>query len=247
MVAGAHTLRHDRVMTEHRDGVAATGWSSVVATGDGSDAPRIGVLALQGDFREHTRMLTELGARGVRVRRPEDLSGIAGLVLPGGESTVMDKLARMCGLVTPLRAAIAAGMPAYGTCAGLILLANRVLDGMADQQTLGGLDITVRRNAFGSQNESFETDLDVTLLGAPPVHAVFIRAPVVESLGPAATALARLEEGPGGAVEQGHLLGTSFPPEITGDHRFHEYFLAKVQKFVAGRHSGAASVGRPAQ
>jgi len=247
MVTGIHALRRDRVMTEHRDGVAATGWPGVVATDKSPDAPRIGVLALQGDFREHARMLTALGARVIRVRRPEDLSGIAGLVLPGGESTVMDKLARMSGLVTSLRAAIAAGMPAYGTCAGLILLADRVLDGITDQQTLGGLDITVRRNAFGSQNESFETDLDIPLLGAPPVHAVFIRAPVVESLGPAATALARLEDGRVVAVEQGHLLGTSFHPEITGDYRFHEHFLAKVQKSVAGGHSGAASVGRPAQ
>src|SRR6218665_3811963 len=141
MVTGAHTLRRDRVMTEHRDGVAATGWPGVVATDESPDAPRIGVLALQGDFREHARMLTELGARVIRVRRPEDLSGLT------------------------------------------------------DQQTLGGFDITVRRNAFGSQNESFETDLDIPLLGAPPVHAVFIRAPVVESLGPAVTALARLEDG----------------------------------------------------
>src|SRR6218665_3846149 len=119
MVKGAEIMGGDRVMSERGDGVAATGWPGVAATDESPDAPRIGVLALQGDFREHARMLTELGARVIRVRRPEDLSGIAGLVLPGGESTVMDKLARMSGLVTSLRVAIAAGMPAYGTCAGL--------------------------------------------------------------------------------------------------------------------------------
>ncbi|QDZ16651.1 pyridoxal 5'-phosphate synthase glutaminase subunit PdxT [Humibacter ginsenosidimutans] len=186
------------------------------------------MLALQGDFREHARVLASLGADVALVRRAEDLDGIAGLVIPGGESTVMDKLARTFGVFEPLRARIAAGMPVYGTCAGLIMLADRIVDGIEGQQTLGGLDITVRRNAFGSQNQSFETDLDIPALGERPVHAVFIRGPVVDAVGPAATPLATLSDGRVVAVEQGNLLGTSFHPEITGEHRFHEYFLGKV-------------------
>jgi len=190
----------------------------------------VGVLALQGDFREHATVLRSLGSDVVLVRRPEELAGVNGLVIPGGESSVMDKLSRMFGLADPLRAAVAAGLPVYGTCAGLIMLADTVLDAIRGQQSIGGLDISVRRNAFGSQTASFETDLDVPALGAPPVHAVFIRAPVVESVGPRATALATVADGRCVAVEQGNLLGTSFHPEITGEHRFHEYFLQKVQK-----------------
>ncbi|WP_246846499.1 pyridoxal 5'-phosphate synthase glutaminase subunit PdxT [Humibacter ginsenosidimutans] len=197
------------------------------ASSTGADV-RVGVLALQGDFREHARVLASLGADVALVRRAEDLDGIAGLVIPGGESTVMDKLARTFGVFEPLRARIAAGMPVYGTCAGLIMLADRIVDGIEGQQTLGGLDITVRRNAFGSQNQSFETDLDIPALGERPVHAVFIRGPVVDAVGPAATPLATLSDGRVVAVEQGNLLGTSFHPEITGEHRFHEYFLGKV-------------------
>jgi len=193
-----------------------------------SAGPRVGVLALQGDFREHAHVLTKLGARVSLVRRPEELAEIDGLVIPGGESSVMDKLARTFGLQAPLKAAIAAGMPVYGTCAGLIMLADTVLDAIAGQQSLGGLDVVVRRNAFGSQNQSFETDLEIPELGEPPVHAVFIRGPVVESIGPAATALATLSDGRIVAVEQGNLLGTSFHPEITGEYRFHEYFMRKV-------------------
>ena len=190
----------------------------------------VGVLALQGDFREHATVLRTLGSDVVLVRRPEELAVVDGLVIPGGESSVMDKLTRMFGLAEPLRAAVDAGLPVYGTCAGLIMLADTVLDGITGQQSIGGLDITVRRNAFGSQADSFETDLDVPAIGAPSVHAVFIRAPVVESLGPKATALATVADGRCVAVEQGNLLGTSFHPEITGEHRFHEYFLQKVQK-----------------
>lgn len=193
-----------------------------------SAGPRVGVLALQGDFREHAHVLAKLGAQVSLVRRPEELDEIDGLVIPGGESSVMDKLARTFGLQVPLKAAIAAGMPVYGTCAGLIMLADTVLDAIAGQQSLGGLDVVVRRNAFGSQNQSFETDLEIPALGEPPVHAVFIRGPVVESVGPAATALATLSDGRIVAVEQGNLLGTSFHPEITGEYRFHEYFLRKV-------------------
>jgi len=189
----------------------------------------VGVLALQGDFREHATVLRSLGTDVVLVRRPEELAGLNGLVIPGGESSVMDKLTRMFGLAEPLRAAVAAGLPVYGTCAGLIMLADTVLDGINGQQSIGGLDISVRRNAFGSQSASFETDLDVPALGGPPVHAVFIRAPVVESVGPRARALATVADGRCVAVEQGNLLGTSFHPEITGEHRFHEYFLRKVR------------------
>jgi 5'-phosphate synthase pdxT subunit len=179
--------------------------------------------------REHARVLTHLGADVDLVRRPGELAGIEGLVIPGGESSVIDKLSRAFGMQDPLRAAIAHGLPVYGTCAGLILLADRITDGIAGQQTLGGLDVTVRRNAFGSQVDSFETDLDVPALGAPPVHAVFIRAPLVESHGRSVEPLAALEDGRIVAVRQGALLGTSFHPEVTGEHRFHELFLDTVR------------------
>ncbi|GAA1505988.1 5'-phosphate synthase pdxT subunit [Agromyces terreus] len=198
-----------------------------------ASGPRVGVLALQGDVREHAQVLTALGARVDLVRRPEELDLVEGLVIPGGESSVMDKLARMFGLAEPLKAAIAGGLPVYGTCAGLIMLADTVLDAIAGQQSLGGIDVAVRRNAFGSQNQSFETDLVIPVLGEAPMHAAFIRGPVVESVGPAATALAGLDDGRVVAVEQGNLLGTSFHPEITGDHRFHEYFLEKVRARAA--------------
>lgn len=186
------------------------------------------MLALQGDFREHLTVLRELGADAVPVRRATELADVAGLVIPGGESSVMDKLARAFGLFEPLRARIAGGMPVYGTCAGLIMLADTVRDAIEGQQTLGGLDVVVRRNAFGNQNDSFETDLDIPELGDPPVHAVFIRAPVIEEVGPAARALASLADGRVVAVEQGPLLGTAFHPEMTDDHRFHARFLEHV-------------------
>jgi 5'-phosphate synthase pdxT subunit len=191
--------------------------------------PQVGVLALQGDFREHIAVLRGLGADAVPVRRPEELARVGGLVIPGGESSVMDKLSRTFGLAQPLKDAIAGGLPVYGTCAGLIMLADRILDGIAGQQSLGGLDVAVRRNAFGSQLDSFETDLDIPVLGAEPVHAVFIRAPIVESVGEKATALAAVADGRVVAVEQGNLIGTSFHPEITGETRFHQYFLDKVR------------------
>ena len=190
--------------------------------------PRVGVLALQGDVREHLRVLGDLGAEAVPVRRERELAAVDGLVIPGGESTVMDKLARAFGLAEPLAARIADGLPVYGTCAGLIMLADRVLDALEDQRTLGGLDVTVRRNAFGTQLDSFETDLEVALFDGPPVHAAFIRAPVVESVGERAEAVATLEDGRVVAVRQGNLLGTSFHPEITGETRFHRWFLDHV-------------------
>jgi 5'-phosphate synthase pdxT subunit len=191
---------------------------------------RVGVLALQGDVREHVRVLRERGADAVPVRRPEELASVRGLVLPGGESSVIDKLSRAFGMRQPIRDAIAAGMPMYGTCAGLILLADRITDGIAGQQTFGGLDATVQRNAFGGQVESFETELAVPVLGDPPVHAVFIRAPLVLSIGDGVEPLATLDDGRIVAVRQGPLLGTSFHPEMTGETRFHELFLAAVRE-----------------
>jgi pyridoxal 5'-phosphate synthase pdxT subunit len=188
----------------------------------------VGVLALQGDFREHIAVLRSLGADAVGVRRPSELAEVSGLIIPGGESSVIDKLSRLFDLAAPLKRAIADGLPVWGTCAGLIMLADTVLDGIQGQQSLGGLDIAVRRNAFGSQLDSFETELDIPVLGEPSVHAVFIRAPIVESASTSVTTLASLPDGRVVAVEQNNLLGTSFHPEMTGDTRFHEYFLGKV-------------------
>ena len=194
-----------------------------------TSTPRIGVLALQGDFREHLHVLRAFGANAVPLRRASELSQVDGLVIPGGESSVMDKLARSFGLRDPLRDAIAGGLPVYGTCAGLIMLATNILDGIDGQESLGGIDIDVRRNAFGSQTDSFEVDLTIPVIGDPPLHAVFIRAPVVERVGESVSALATLEDGRVVAVEQGSLLGTSFHPEMSEDHRFHGYFLEKVR------------------
>jgi 5'-phosphate synthase pdxT subunit len=191
--------------------------------------PHIGVLSLQGDVREHARVLTDLGADVELVRRPIELAAVQGLVIPGGESSVIDKLSRAFGMREPVRAAIEAGMPMYGTCAGLILLADRITDGIDGQQTFGGLDVTVQRNAFGSQVDSFETRLDVPVLGEPPVHAVFIRAPLVVDAGEDVETLARLDDGRVVAVRQGAHLGTSFHPEVTGEYRFHELFLETVR------------------
>ena len=193
-------------------------------------APTIGVLALQGDFREHLAVLGEIGATAVPVRREEELERVGGLVIPGGESSVIDKLARAFGVAEPIKARIAAGMPAYGTCAGLIMLADRVLDAIEGQQTFGGLDVSVRRNAFGSQLDSFETELDVVGFDGPPVHAAFIRAPAVEAVGERAEAIASLADGRVVAVRQGNLLGTAFHPEITGELRFHEAFVDMVRR-----------------
>jgi pyridoxal 5'-phosphate synthase pdxT subunit len=188
----------------------------------------VGVLALQGDFREHIAVLGSLGARAMGVRRPSELASVSGLIIPGGESSVMDKLSRLFDLAEPLKAAIASGLPVWGTCAGLIMLADTVLDGISGQQSLGGLEIAVRRNAFGSQLDSFEIDLEIPAVGEPSLHAVFIRAPIVEAVSSDVTTLASLPDGRIVAVEQGNLLGTSFHPEMTGDTRFHEYFLKKI-------------------
>lgn len=181
------------------------------------------MLALQGDVREHLRALDALGADAVRVRRPEELETVDALVLPGGESTTMVKLARAFDLLDPLRRRLASGMPAFGTCAGMILLADRIRDGAPGQETLGGLDVTVRRNAFGRQVDSFETDLAVTGVEGE-VHAVFIRAPWVEEVGPGVEVLAEAADHPV-AVRQGALLATSFHPEVGDDLRLHRLFL----------------------
>lgn len=191
--------------------------------------PRVGVLALQGDVREHARVLSGLGADVTLVRRPEELAAIDGIVLPGGESSVIDKLSRAFGMREPVRDAIASGMPVYGTCAGMILLADRITDGIEGQQTFGGLDVTVQRNAFGSQVDSFEIDLAVPVLGDEPVHAVFIRAPLVADAGPGVERIAQLEDGRIVAVRQGPLLATAFHPEVSGEHRFHRLFLDTVR------------------
>jgi pyridoxal 5'-phosphate synthase pdxT subunit len=199
-------------------------------------APLVGVLALQGDVREHLAALDRVGARGRAVRRPAELDAIDGLVLPGGESTTMSKLAIAFGMLEPLRAVVAAGLPAYGSCAGMIMLADRVLDGRPDQETVGGIDMTVRRNAFGRQVDSFEADLAFQGVADPeqPVHAVFIRAPWVESVGQSVEVLATTPvDGAAArivAVRQGPLLATSFHPELTGDTRVHAYFVQMVQK-----------------
>jgi pyridoxal 5'-phosphate synthase pdxT subunit len=193
----------------------------------------VGVLALQGDVREHLAALRACGVRAVPVRRPEELEGLSGLVLPGGESTTVAKLARAFDLVEPLRKLIAEGLPMYGSCAGMILLADRIVDGVADQETFGGMDMTVRRNAFGRQVDSFEEDITIAGIDGGPLHAVFIRAPWVESLGPGATPLAAVSSGPAAgkiaAVRQRQLLATSFHPELMGDGRVHAYFCDMVR------------------
>lgn len=191
------------------------------------------MLALQGDVREHAALLAALGAEVALVRRPAELAAVDGLVIPGGESTVIDKLSRMFGMQAPIRDAIADGMPMLGTCAGLILLADRLVDAIDGQESFGGLDVTVRRNAFGRQVESFEAELEVPGLTGDPVRVAFIRGPVVEEVGPAAEVVAALPDGRIVAVAQGGLLGLSFHPEITGEHRFHERFLDRVRARVS--------------
>ena len=196
--------------------------------------PLVGVLALQGDVREHLAALRECGATGVPVRRPEEIANLDGIILPGGESTTIDKLSRAFEVRDPLVAALEEGLPAYGSCAGMILLADRVLDGPADQQTFGGLDITVRRNAFGRQVSSFEADVELAGIAGGPVHAVFIRAPWAEQVGEAVRVLGavtppELREPRVIAVRQHNRLATSFHPEVTDDLRIHRYFLEMVR------------------
>jgi pyridoxal 5'-phosphate synthase pdxT subunit len=199
--------------------------------------PLIGVLALQGDVREHLRALDFCGVRATTVRRARELAGVAGLVLPGGESTTISRLLEVFELLDPLRKRLADGMPVLGSCAGMILLATDVLDGRPDQHQLDAVDMTVRRNAFGRQVDSFEADLDMAELDARPVHAVFIRAPWVERVGAGVQVLARLPETAAAgaaagrivAVRQGPVLATAFHPELTGDRRVHRLFCDMVR------------------
>jgi 5'-phosphate synthase pdxT subunit len=194
----------------------------------------IGVLALQGDVREHVHALTESGAEASAVRRPEELDAVDGLVIPGGESTTMSNLAVSFGLLDPIRKRIAGGMPVYGSCAGMIMLASTVLDGRPDQETFGGMEMTVRRNAFGRQVDSFEAAVDISDISGGVFHAVFIRAPWVEEVGAEVQVMGRVSDGPAAgrivAVRQGNLLATAFHPELTGDLRVHRYFVELVRR-----------------
>jgi len=202
----------------------------------------VGVLALQGDVREHVAAVSSCGLRAVPVRRPAELDAVDALIIPGGESTTISRLLETFDLLEPLRGRITSGMPAYGSCAGMILLATQILDGRPDQQQLGGLDVVVRRNAFGRQVDSFETDVAVSGVSGGPVRAVFIRAPWVEKVGQGVEVLATVPRrtltgadagaaaGRAVAVRQGTVLATSFHPEITGDLRVHALFCAMVRE-----------------
>lgn len=194
----------------------------------------IGVLALQGDTREHLHALAELDVIARPVRRPDELDSVDGLIIPGGESTAMSKLAIEFGMTEPLRKRIAGGMPTYGSCAGMIMLAGTILDGRPDQVPFGGIDMTVRRNAFGRQVDSFEGTVDISDIDGGPFSAVFIRAPWVESVGPDVRVLGRVAGGAAAgrivAVRQQHLLATAFHPELTGDLRVHRYFVEMARE-----------------
>lgn len=194
---------------------------------------RIGVLALQGAFVEHIAVLRRLGVEALPVRLPQQLEGLDGLIIPGGESTTIGKLMETYGLLEPLRRTIEQGLPVYGTCAGMILLARDI--GAGAQPILGQMDIVVKRNAFGRQLDSFEGDIAIPELGETPFHAVFIRAPRIEHVGPAARALASLDDGTVVAAQQGTLLATAFHPELSGDTRMHQHFVA-----LCARRAGAA-------
>jgi len=193
----------------------------------------VGVLALQGDFREHLYALAECGVEAIAVKSLPEIAMIDALVLPGGESTTISKLARTFGLFDAISERIHTGMPTYGSCAGMILLADRIEGAAAGQESFGGMDITVRRNAFGRQVDSFESDLIMEGLTAPALRAIFIRAPWVEAVGPGVEVLASVEingELHPVAVREGNLLATSFHPEITGDNRIHRYFIESICK-----------------
>jgi 5'-phosphate synthase pdxT subunit len=188
----------------------------------------IGVLALQGDFREHRQTLAAIGVESIEVRTLADLSKSAGLIIPGGESTVMQKLAVAYDLFDPIHDALKGGLPAFGTCAGLIMLADEIIDGISGQAGFGGLDVSVRRNAFGNQLDSFEVDLDFKGVEGSAVHAAFIRAPIVERVGESVEVLSQLSDGRVVGVRQGNLMGISFHPEVTGETRIHELFVSMV-------------------
>jgi len=206
--------------------MARTAPSPVMTDAAPADRPRVGVLALQGDVREHVGALREVGAEPVEVRLPRDLVGLDALILPGGESTTMRKLIDEYGLREPIVALAHGGAAMYGTCAGMILLAQRIADG--DEPVLGLLDITVQRNAYGRQLDSFEADLEVPAIGDEPLHAVFIRAPVVSDLGPEVEVLARDPSGRPIGVRQGRVMATAFHPELTPDRRLHRLLLELI-------------------
>jgi pyridoxal 5'-phosphate synthase pdxT subunit len=190
---------------------------------------RIGVLALQGDFEAHLKMLAESGVEAKAIRLPGQIEDLDGIIIPGGESTTIGKLMVLYGFDEVLQKKVREGFPIWGTCAGLILLAKETDNALAGQPLLASMHIRVRRNAFGSQRESFETDLSVPVLGEAPFHAFFIRGPVIEAVGPEVEILATLDDGAIVAVREGTLLGTAFHPEVAGDPRFHHYFLRIVQ------------------
>lgn len=192
----------------------------------------IGVLSFQGDVREHLQVLNQLGVVTKKVRRQSELEQVDGLIIPGGESSVMDKLVRLFGMQKPLRDAIASGLPVFGTCAGLIMLSDNIVDAIDEQESLGGLHVSVRRNAFGTQVDSFEVVLDIPEISDAGIPATFIRAPIVESVDEGVHVLAALPDGRIVAVEQENLLGISFHPEVNGDSRIHEYFLQRVRQRV---------------
>ncbi len=189
---------------------------------------RIGVLAVQGAFVEHEKVLAHLGVEPVEVRLPDHLKDLSGLIIPGGESTTIGQVAERWGLLEPVRAFAHSGQPVWGTCAGMILMAKEVADGVPGQPTLGLMDIAVRRNAFGRQVDSFEADLDIPALGRTPFHTVFIRAPLILRVGKDVEVLAQLDDGTIVAAQQGNLLVTAFHPELTEDDRFHRYFLEEA-------------------
>lgn len=195
---------------------------------------RIGVLALQGAFVEHAAVLRRMGQEAPEIRSAEELSGLHGLVIPGGESTAIGKLARTFGLIEPIRRMALAGRPLWGTCAGMILLARGAVDGLPGQPLLGLVDIVVVRNGFGRQVDSFEADMEVPVLGPPPFRGVFIRAPYIQEWGPDVKVLSRLEGGQVVAARQDNLLVTAFHPELTDDQRFHRYFLQMAEQAAAG-------------
>jgi pyridoxal 5'-phosphate synthase pdxT subunit len=189
---------------------------------------KIGVLALQGAFREHLQTLDTIGVQGVPVRLPADLDGISGLILPGGESTTMRHLIERWGLAEPIQRLARTGAPLFGTCAGMIVLSSQIVGG--EPPVLPLLDVSVERNAFGRQLDSFEAELSVPVLGDRPVHAVFIRAPVIESVGPDVDVLARLDDGRIVAVRERNVLATSFHPELAGETRFHRLVAAMASE-----------------
>src|SRR3954452_15437984 len=241
--AGYDQSRSDSPSPSSATGPRGADVTCTVVSSD-SERPVVGVLALQGDVREHLAALREQGDEAVPVRRPEERAAVDGLVLPGGESTTMVKLAARFGLLEPLRTAVRSGLPVYGSCVGMILLADRILDAPSDQETVGGLDVTVRRNAFGRQVDSFESEIAFEGLPGNSLHAVFIRAPWVEDAGEGVQVLGRVVGGTADgrivAVRQGNLVATSFHPELTGDRRVHAMFADIVRSHLADRAGAAA-------